>query len=96
MFGSQKMQNQLISQAYEELFQDLVKAKAWFESLRLPTHENRFATIFNNVNNILQHYDKATLDDVLRNHPMPELLISLLDAGDFVTIHQEFRKLKSS
>ena len=90
------MQNKLTSQSFAELFNQLTKAKVWFSSIGLPTEENRFELILANVDLVLKHWDKPTLNDVLRDHQMHDLWISLLDAGTFVLIHQQFKRLKSA
>lgn len=91
-----KMDNRLTSQTYSDIFTQLASAKAWFESLGLPTSGNRFGTIFTNLDLLRQHHNKPTVDNVLRDHSKSDLLISLLDAGSFNIIHQQFSHLNNS
>lgn len=72
-----------------------MQAKKWLASVPVPTEDNRFSSILTNVNLVQQHWNKPTLDDVLRLHKMHDLWISLLDADSFVTIHEQFSKLRS-
>ena len=90
------MQNKLTSQSFGELSNQLTQAKAWFNSIGIPTEGNRFELILANVGLVLKHWDKPTLNDILRDHQMYDLWISLLDAGSFVVIHQQLRRLKSA
>jgi len=90
------MGNKLTSQSFAELFDQLTQAKKWFSSIGIPTEGNRLASILANVDLVQQHWDKPTLNDVLRDYQMQNLWISLLDAGSFVTVHQQFARLKSA
>lgn len=90
------MNNNLTTQSFTKLFDDLMEAKKWFGAIGIPTEENRFASILGNINLIQQYWDKPSLDDVLRDYKMHDIWISLLDAGSFVLIHQQFAKLKSA
>ncbi len=90
------MRNNLTSQSFGRLFDDLTEAKEWFSAIGIPTEGNRFASILANVDLIQQHWDKPSLDDVLRDYQMHDIWISLLDAGSFVLMHQQFARLKSA
>jgi hypothetical protein len=81
---------------FGELYQDLLEAKVWFRSIRLPTSGNRFSAILSNVGIVSEHYNKSSIQTVLGCRPVAELWISVLDGCDFVDIHKEFRTLNSS
>lgn len=90
------MGNNLTSQSFAELFDQLTQAKKWLSLIGIPTEGNRFGSILANVDLVQQHWDKPTLNHVLRDYQMHNLWISLLDAGSFVIIHQQFARLKSA
>lgn len=89
------MSNRLTSQTYDELYDGLLQTQVWLQSVGLPVTGNRFAAILANVDLIRQHYDKPSLDQVLHEHPMGELWVSLLDAGSFITLYEQLRALRS-
>jgi hypothetical protein len=90
------MRNKLTAQSFAELFTQLTQAKLWFNSIGIPTKGNRFDLILANVEIVQEHWNKPTLNDVLRDHQMHDLWISLLDAASIVVVHQQFKKLKSA
>ena len=89
------MRHHITSQTYDELYAGLLRGKGWFQSVGLPISGNRFGTILANVDLIRQHYGKPSLNDVLQDHPMHELWISLLDAGSFTIIAEQLQNLRS-
>ena len=90
------MDGALISQTHDQLFAELTEAKRWFDSIGINTQNNRFATIYSNVDFMRQQWGKPTFEDGARDHGIPEIRISLLDAASFVTVHRELAKLNSS
>ena len=90
------MSANLSAHKFEELYRDLLKAEAWFRSLRLPISGNRFSQILSNVRFVSDHYNKPSLQSILGNRPVAELWISVLDGFDFVDIHRRFRNLNNS
>ena len=89
------MTSYLTTQTYDELYTQLVEARAWFTDLGLSTSGNRFGAIVSNVDLVRQHYDKPSFEDDLHEHSMHELQMSLLDAGSFVTVADQLRDLRS-
>lgn len=89
------MVNHLSTQTYDEIYCGLIKAEAWFRSLGVLDATFRFNEILSNVKILRDQYNMQTPPDISTTPPIPELVISLLDAGDFINIHNQLRFLKN-
>lgn len=89
------MTNYLSTQTYDEIYDGLIEAKTWFRSIGVLGEACRFNEILSNVKVVRDQYNMQTPPDISLPPPIPELVISLLDAEDYINIHRQFRSLKN-
>lgn len=89
------MANHLSIQKYDEIYGGLIEAEAWFRRINVLKAPCRFDEILSNVKIVRDQYNMQTPPDISTTPPIPELVISLLDAGDYINIHKQFRSLKN-